>query len=591
MTSATYSKSSFKQGLAIFRWSIRSNVPIIIVYLAVLAFSSLMDIVSAMGISALIGAIDSESASAMANFPIASAIGSASSLGMLFSIIAAIKCFGYLHGKRETDMFGSLPVSRRTLFFSRLSASIAIGAVPMFAVMIALNICGIFAGKTYLMEMLNAFVCITANVSFIGLLSICCGKASDKIISYLMLNFAFPVAVIMIQIMPASFLVGYDLKFDKHLILALTPLFSYVFDMPVYWVVFSAVCILLCFLLIKRRKSESAQSHFAFKLPHVVIKLIASFSVGVVAAYIFLLSGVNDKYKPDLGMEYVKFWAGMLLGSFVAYLIIQIMLAHGFKGFAKSLITYGAMIACFGIYFAVLATGALGYSSYVPSADSVKSVSFTDRFNQKLVAKKSVDDKKVIADAIEAHKQVIEAAEKEKSMVTLSGERLAEAVFGDMFEYFDEDNNDFTIKYNLKNGIRVKRSYTVDKPKKIDFLNSLEYFENYYPIFVYDSKYLESASMYGYIDVLDKDGDYDEDDYWEDSEFDRGEAREILETLKKDIHKYGIIKSDDEDTISVQFSFRIDDEFYLGGYQSFEVPQEYKATVKLIEELVVKQKQ
>ncbi|MCH5299310.1 MAG: hypothetical protein J1E96_06065 [Ruminococcus sp.] len=587
MTSATYSKSSFKQGLAIFWWTVRSNMPIIIVYLAVLAFSSLMDIVSTMGISALIGVYDSESASEMLSLPIAAATGSASFLGMLFSIVAAIQCFGYLHGKRETDMFGSLPVSRRTLFFSRLVAAIAIGAVPMLAFMIPLNICGVFiGGMFYLVEIINALVCITANVAFIGLLSICCGKTSDKIISYFTLNTAFPVAVIMIQIMPASFLVGYDLSFNKHFILALTPLLSNMSNMPIYWAVFSVVCIVLCFLLIKRRKSESAQSHFAFKLPHMLIKLLASFSVGVVAAYIFLLSGVDDKYKPDLGIEYVKFWAGMLIGSFVAYLIIQIILAHGFKGFGKSLIIYGAMIACFGIYFAVLATGALGYSSYVPSAGSVKSVSFTDRFNQKLLAQDSVDDKEVIEGAIEAHKQIIEAAEKEKSMINLSGERLSEVIVGDMLEFFDGDDNSFTVKYTLKSGRKIKRSYTVDKPKKIDFLNSLEYFENYYPIFVYDTKYLTGGSMYGYIDVLDKDEDYDEDDDWEDIEFDREESLELLDTLRQDIRKYGIIKSNsDDDTISVQFSYNIEDSEYIGGYQSFEVPPEYKATVQLIQSI------
>ena len=400
MTSATYSKSSFKQGLAIFRWSVKSYLPLIIVYLSILVFDSLTETVGSIGITTLIGSIDDEAGSLVASLPVAMAIGNVTFLGILFSIIASIMCFGYLHGKRETDMFGSLPVSRRTLFFSRLTTAIAIGAVPMLVILLGLNI---FAPQNEInnwLNTLNAFLGIAANVTFMGLLSICCGKTSNKIISYLMINGAFPVAVIMLQIMPSSFLSGYTINFHKHLVFALTPVAAYISNMPIYWAAFSVVCGVLCFLLIKRRKSESAQSHFAFRLPYVLIKVIASFAVGVVTAYIFLLSGVDDKYKPNLGMEYVKFWAGMLIGSFVAYLIIQIILAHGFKGFAKSLITYGAMIVCFGVFFAILATGALGYNSYVPSADSVKRISFTDNLNQDYLENRTVDDRKVIEGAI-----------------------------------------------------------------------------------------------------------------------------------------------------------------------------------------------
>lgn len=580
MTSATYSKSSFKQGFVIFRWSVRSYLPLIIVYLSILAFYLLMDTVSSIGISTLVRGFEDEEASFIANLPVTMAIGNITFFGILFSIIASIVCFGYLHGKRETDMFGSLPVSRRTLFFSRLITAIAIGAVPMLVILLGINI---FAPQNSInnwLNTLNAFLGITANVTFMGLLSICCGKVSNKIISYLMINGAFPVAVIMLHILPASFISGYTIDFHKHFILALTPLAASISNMPIYWTVFSVVCALLCFLLIKRRKAESAQSHFAFRLPHVLIKVLASFTVGVVTAYIFLLVGVTEKYEPNLGMEYVKFWAGMLIGSFFAYLIIQIILAHGFKGFAKSLITYGAMIVCFGILFTVLATDALGYSSYVPSADSVKSVSFTDNFNQKFIMKRSVDDRKVIEAAVEAHRQVIEQEEENKSMILTSGKALYNMLNSFGADSIDDTVTKFTVSYHLKNGITVRRSYTLDYDVDIDFFNTPEYCANYYPVFTFDSKYVDEATAW--VDVYDDDYGY--------VEFNRKKSRELLETLREDYQKYGVIESDD--WIDVDFHFRedsIDDEFNLFSpyyYQNFSVPHEYKATTKLINEQV-----
>ncbi len=574
MTSATYSKSSFKQGLAVFWWSVRSNLPIIIIYLSLLAFTSMLNIVGTMGVSTMLGGVMDEEVSIIKNLPISSEISNAALFGILFSIIASIRCFGYLHGKREIDMFGSLPVSRRTLFFSRLAAAAAIGAAPMLVVLLALNIFAPHTGDNSLLNTLNAFLGITANVTFIGLLSVCCGKTSDKIISYLMINFAFPVAIIMIQVMPASFLSGYDLQFHKLFILALTPLAAHFSNMPIYWTVFSAACIALCFLLLKRRKSESAQSHFAFKLPHVLIKLLASFATGVVAAYIFLLIGVDYKYKPDLGTEYLKFWLGMIIGSFLVYLCVQIILAHGFKGFGKSLITYGAMIVCFGVYFTVLATGALGYSSYVPSADSVKSVSFTDDFNQGLLVRRSVDDRKVIEGAVDAHKQIIETTEKEKSMIVLSGKTISKKIDNlSRYMYIDYDDvNNFTVTYYLKNGMKIRRSYIIDKPRKIRFLYTKEYQENYYPLFTFDEKYLREAwtdSCYG-------------DDY---ADFNRKESLELVKAIREDYRKYGPVKNDDYDYYSAQFTFYENDNKFendLVFYQYVDVPAEYKATRKLI---------
>ena len=53
---------------------------------------------------------------------------------MLFTLLVSVFMFSYLHKKRSVDMFGALPVSRRTLFFSRYLAGLTILLVPLLLV-------------------------------------------------------------------------------------------------------------------------------------------------------------------------------------------------------------------------------------------------------------------------------------------------------------------------------------------------------------------------------------------------------------------------------------------------------------------------
>ncbi len=594
MTSTTLSKNSFKQGWSIFLWTLKSSKATIIVYLSILAFTCISCFMTNSGLVGLSNMADSdfrEVNEELLKLPIISQMYDTLALSLLFAFILSIQGFGYLHNKRKTDMFGALPVSRRTMFFSKMISVIAISSIPFLIVMIALNI--ICAGNGLaeicsFQDTINMFVCIVANVSLFGLLSVCCGKTSDTIISSVVINCAYPVSMLLIQFVPASLVFGYVPNINTDLIFALSPITSFASLSCIYWIVFSAVCIAGCFFLVKRRKAEAAQSHFAYKLPAVAVKVIISFAVGIVFAYFFSLLFGNEATVFE---GYMYFWIGMILGSLVAYIVIQIILAHGVSGFFKGLIPYGAMIGVFAVVFIVLATGMLGYESYVPNADEIKSVSVLYneplKIDGKIVADLSSEDKEFIEDTIKAHKNLVEYNnDNPLSIFSMSANNLRSALqrlIG--ADYIDESS--FRVKYILKNGSVVERDYgyQYDYTNR-SYFESKSYLINTNLLFLADDKYACALDIENYSDdYSDEIGDYYECELTRKSQKDSKIMNELMEAIRKDYIEGKAIEYDDD--ISLTFYYCSLKEYNNNGYfaphqQRIYVNDTYENTMKVL---------
>ena len=110
--------SGRKKAVALFKWSLRKNLPFSIAYWILLFLSFPMIEIFAMivcgtqqnlGMESYIKDMKEVCEYLPAIFFVAFAI--------IFSIIMAIMSFSYMHNKRSVDLFGSYPISRRTLFF------------------------------------------------------------------------------------------------------------------------------------------------------------------------------------------------------------------------------------------------------------------------------------------------------------------------------------------------------------------------------------------------------------------------------------------------------------------------------------------
>lgn len=574
MKSKTFS-DSLKTGVRIFLWSIKSNRALIIIYLSVLAFFGILNTTLIMGVKAY----DHPSLIKTAlDFMLVETYLTS----MIVGFVAAIREYSYLHSKRKTDFFGSLPVSRRTVFFSKTLAVIFISAVPALVVTIASSIMsGVFSFNFD--WYIRSLALLISSAAFFGLLSVCCGKTSDKIVSFFIIGIGYPLTLVFLNLLPLSLLWGYvpEKSIVNDVLFTLTP-FRGLFDGPsVLWFVFPILCFAASFALLKRRKAECAQSGFAFRFPLYISKVLVSLSFGFVTGFAFVMTEIFGSN------EYLSFWLGMITGSLTAYVIFQIVFAHGMKGFFKSLILYGTTIGCAALLFSFLASGWFGYETYVPRTEDVKSISFTDKLDTGVfgdyIIKCESEDRDVIEKAVKSHREdVAEKIEfKRRSMKRNLIEKILNMNFNAAYLYVDAEIEAapyvYSVTYTLKNGARVSRSYFdsfVEQPDRDrvfpSFAYSDEYRENYYPLFVCDEKYVTDITITD--DITEDEGiivrDYEK-------------CRQIVRTFKEEYDKYGFVSSGDY-TIKIDYGEKDGDDAYLVTQMILSVPDEYKKTLKLV---------
>lgn len=600
MTSTT-SYKNVKQGASILKWNVRSNLTIIIIYLSLILF---------FGIIYFAGGLSAQTFTAEAEVDynpwIDASIAMASMttfLSFVFMIVLSIKEFSYLHNKRKTDMFGSLPISRRALFITKSLSVFLISAVPMTVVMLILMLVSSNASSETVMHvfdqslnvgdvLLRTLLNLSANIAFIGFLSVCCGKTSEKVLSYIIINGAYPVGMFLLQLLPSCFLYGYTMDFNEYISFALCPAMAGFAIGKLYWLGFTAVFFAFAVLLVRKRKAESAQSHFAYKAPQLIVKLIISFSVGLAMAYLFVA------LFSDTSLDIFRFWLGMIIGSFLSFFVVQLIFAGGFKRFGKSLIPYVIMVAAFAAVFAVITAGCFGYNSYVPKADEIKSVSFingTENMNHK----NELTDKKDIEAAIKLHKEIIEKYEStdKQSMRAGTFNAIGSAIFssengysyemrGARSEVWDDMGGfqNYSITYTLNNGATVTRRYGYLNGHDFSKEAQEVYNKGANPLFMLDESEASKVEIYNWGE---EDDEVDEFLGYDNSYFEQADNRlELIKTVKEEYGKYGM-KGDPSD-IEIDISYgkprynkRLDyyeDEITVSLY----VPETYKKTLALI---------
>ncbi len=588
MTSTT----SFKKGFAVFRWSLRSNRSIMIVYAAVLGFFALINTMFGVGINGLETLRDS-GGMVLNSLPIAQMASEATVIAAIFALVIHFKEFKFMHNKRETDMFGSMPVSRRALFFSKLCANFVLAAVPFAVVMTILGILsniGNFADidsydltqglSTGIWSMfLDVVVAIAANLMFLAFLSVCCGRVGDKVVSYIVICGAYPIAMVLLQVLPYCFLYGYAPEFNKLLTVALSPICASFSNLWWYWLIYTAVLGAASFFMLRRRRSESAQSHFAYKLPFYVIKLFVSFAAGLLTAFIVTL--IN--YDLD---ERLAFWIGMVLGSFIAMLVIHVIFMRGFKGFAKGLISYGAMLACFAVVFVMLATGWFGYNSAVPKAEDIRSVTLkigTIEENGKNILEYEVTDKQFIAETLQMQKNMVEQIDKNNYPIRNLASSGIRRLLGDVLTSGDGAR----VTYNLKNGTSLTRDYSVYDGESQDFLKSEEFVRCASPVFNLDDKYLiEMVSELNYSIISDDDIETEEDErgiYYDRYDGNRSTALKVLDAFRKDFDEHGYTeKGNMLSGYELDLTYGIPDFYQAEKYTVLQIPKTYTRTLTAI---------
>lgn len=314
-----------------------------------------------------------------------------SGLCLLFILILIGALFGYMHDKRAVDLFHALPLGRVPMLLGRVLASLALLWVPAAA---SLLLCAailsalfgspaVFFGQ-YWGVLWRLMLMSFAALAFSVFVCVCCGNTFNTVLSIVAINICWFLVVYIGQLllvtilpgMPSAGLLSLSDLLQSPLYTLLSPGGAILIAMTwmqgpaffAWWAVFGAALLVLAAVLYRRRKSEAAQSSFAFSVPRAVIRVLVTAAAGFGTA--FLLVWVLA--MPGMVLP------GLAIGSVLGHVLTEAVFSRGFHTQKKALPAFGIYAACMAVIVALVATGGMGYVTRVPAAQDVAYVEVTN---------------------------------------------------------------------------------------------------------------------------------------------------------------------------------------------------------------------
>lgn len=434
----------------------------------------------------------------------------------IFTIFYTIKVFSYLHNKRKADLYGSLPISRTTLYLTKAASAYIFSIVPTLFFMGIISVISICCGQPLLSEVtqvyikiiMGAFACISAY----GLISICCGTTFNAVIMFIVVCIAYPLSAMFVKGVIGGFFVGsyFEISSNHFIMNALNPLASYDGINVIYWIIFSVVCLAASALLIKKRRAERAQSSFAFYLPCHIIKVLVAFLAGMFLGVLF--GSINTFDNAFWGFVF-----GFILGSIPAFIITHLIFYKGFTKLIKTSVSLGGLIVVVVAGMALCNYDVFGYNNFVPDPSEVESAGF---YHQELTYLNSSDSfKKIVRNMADdfsdntTKTQIIDLHTKRINKLALDSQDKFIGVWANMattaMDMFGIDEPQEAYSYRMKNGTVINRVYTYtnsydyeysfdNESQCIDITTKKKYVEKYSALSSADKENFVDFSTLGY---------------------------------------------------------------------------------------------
>lgn len=476
------------------------------------------------------------------NFEVDSYIGIGAittALAGFLGIFPAVDSFSCLHNKSVVDMKLSLPMTAKQRFFSNYFSGLFTYIAPFLgAQVISLIFMGygfiFMEGKTFYHEYTDSegelirtpFVCdyfsyaapILFKLILCGILAmlmlytvtvlitVCCGSKFESIAYTILINVLIPLTVVCVTLSIFDNLYGIDPEIPMYKVISYTSVAGAVFvaadwslgqeffyraeawlNYGVWALVYLLIIIAigaLAFFLYRKRRAEQVSKPFVFKLAYYITITCAMFCL------VALL--ITDS---TLGL------IPSIIITAVVYMIFEVVTNRGFKRIWLSILKYAVtFLAAFGVVVIGNSTDGFGAVSRIPSADSVTSVEvdgfamsgsygifdymgtwyvniynmeinedvyFEDRF-----APMVFTEKENIGIILDTHKAMIDFYDKYKSDDFIEGKHK------DLIEYASSTSG-IKIRYNLKGGGSLERSYNYYNRDVMDILSRLDVTEEY----------------------------------------------------------------------------------------------------------------
>lgn len=316
---------------------------------------------------------------------------------ILFVLCMSVRTFGYLHTRRSVDLYHSIPIRRKPLLMGEFMAVlVSLLAPEVVSFALCAGICqsyGLLAdiGAVTLLRGLGLMMLLTAAALALSMfLMVVSGTLLNAALSLAVLAAGWPMTIWSIDTMMGQFLPGYVsviptaaytmlCPFDTFFRVFQSSFFTFGVDMEpdyyfvislweaAWWVFVTLALVLAAVLYFCRRKSEYAENNFSFPGVRGAIRMMLSFTVGLVVGY--LLGSALESNEMYL--------VGVVLGAAASHIIFQIVMTRGVRGLWKTIPAGIVTLALLGGFNFVLYEGGLGYATRIPAAEDVASVSFT----------------------------------------------------------------------------------------------------------------------------------------------------------------------------------------------------------------------
>lgn len=446
--------------------------------------------------------------------------------------ISGLAEFSFLHSRKKTDFYHSLPVKREMLFAVSYIGGILYVAVPYVAGLLAAGLLiqtkvmpysvdwgSLFAGA------LQAIAFFVLSYSTVSAAAVLTGNMVVSILGIFVFFFWGPLTVFVVQ----TYCQVYFSSFYQAEGILNWLSISNTSPVLFYWMAEGNVSMkaagalaagaavsVAVMLLYRKRPSEAAGRAMAFPLSQPLFKVILTVPCALGFSLFF--------YEMRRSFAWGLF--GLICGTLVTACVIEIIyhfdVRRAFSGWKGTAAAAAASLGIFFLFFFDLA----GYDSYLPKQDDIESVGVSsylmygnltqDRTEigmeqgnggQIFVTGSTPKEYDVLREMEisdeEAVQAVLEIAERGIAEKQIHGNQESEA---DVQEEFTQ----IVIQYHLKNGSAVTRTYWMDlldvKEASDRLYASADFKKESYPFFSIDEQELAGANFhvfddYSHIDI------------------------------------------------------------------------------------------
>lgn len=484
-------------------------------------------------------------------------------IGVIYLLFLSLKMFREIYSRRASDFFYSMPVTRKEyytgnvffgiinilfMFISITAVSLIFGKLPI-AFDVEHNIIEI---KLFLQYMAIAFSGLFLTVAVFMVSAVLCGRRWQAIAASVLSSVSLS-AVMMGVGMQMNSIYGYNVQNNGSAVDTFLAVLNKGESVSLAVIVifkFAAAAVLFAvgYLVFKNRKAEVAEQSLSGKI--VPALLLFVIDVGV------FMTAFSAFYKP----LYFKIIIGVVCCVIVTVIFCAV--------FNKKAFTKNTDIACVAacvvsIAFAVgveTLPKAVGYIDYIPSAEEIQSVEFTENADNYAYVDSSsyttffdyLFEGGINYDEYEEDVFKIESQEGIDCVLRLHQKSIDDEIIKKYEAYNDPDENtyiedtwvSYKLTYHLKNGKDVTRYYSVSckdmMEEYADFVRTDEVIEQSFPFNLNKDSILFARVEEPYEDTEVYDDSFEYTDnysvsYSADSFFTLDNYDEFFGLLKQDI--------------------------------------------------------